>query len=250
MRSLTQKLSLALMALFIIMGVVLAFITRHASVQYNLEVTQRLNESIAMYVADEEQLIANGVHNEAAINRLAQRAMVINPTVEVYLLDNEGQILSHNLPADTDLQNQIPLANIHAFLQPKSKRPLLNLDPRSPGKDKAFSAAKVTYEGQQEGYVYAILGGQTYEALAKDISKNWVLKVAVASIFVVLILAYLIGVLVFRKLTKPLSHLTEHVRQFQTAMTGNKPATNQRGDEIKTLDLAFGQMQKKIKMQF
>ena len=121
MRSLTQKLSLALMALFIIMGVVLAFITRHASVQYNLEVTQRLNESIAMYVADEEQLIANGVHNEAAINRLAQRAMVINPTVEVYLLDNEGQILSHNLPADTDLQNQIPLANIHAFLQPKSK---------------------------------------------------------------------------------------------------------------------------------
>ena len=168
MRSLTQKLSLALMALFIIMGVVLAFITRHASVQYNLEVTQRLNESIAMYVADEEQLIANGVHNEAAINRLAQRAMVINPTVEVYLLDNEGQILSHNLPADTDLQNQIPLANIHAFSQPKSKRPLLNLDPRSPGKDKAFSAAKVTYEGQQEGYVYAILGGQTYEALAKD----------------------------------------------------------------------------------
>ena len=249
MRSLTQKLSLALMALFIIMGVVLAFITRHASVQYNLEVTQRLNESIAMYVDDEEKLIDNGVHNEAAINRLAQRAMVINPTVEVYLLDNEGQILSHNLPADTDLQNQIPLANIHAFLQPKSKRPLLNLDPRSPGKDKAFSAAKVTYEGQQEGYVYAILGGQTYEALAKDISKNWVLKVAVASIFVVLILAYLIGVLVFRKLTKPLSHLTEHVRQFQTAMTGNKPATNQRGDEIKTLDLAFGQMQKKIKVQ-
>ena len=109
MNSLNKKLSLALMGLFIMIGIVLAFITRYTSVQYNLEMTQRLNGSIAMYVAAEEQLIQNGQHNEAAIKRLAERAMVINPTVEVYLLDNQGNILSHNLPAGTQLQPTIPL---------------------------------------------------------------------------------------------------------------------------------------------
>jgi len=249
MNSLTKKLSLALMALFIIIGITLAFITRYASVQYNLEITQRLNGSIAMYVAAEEQLIQNGQHNEAAIKRLAQRAMVINPTVEVYLLDTQGNILSHNLPPETQLQTQIPLAQINTFLTADSHRPLVNLDPRSPQTEKAFSAAKVNFNDQHEGYVYAILGGQTYEALAKDISKNFVLKVALASIMAVLLLSYLIGILVVNKLTKPLTQLTAKVRGFQQQITGEKATHKTTGDEIKALESAFQQMQRKIKLQ-
>ena len=249
MNSLTKKLSLVLMALFILIGFVLAFITRYASVQYNLEMTQRLNGSIAMYVAAEEQLIQNGQHNEAAIKRLAERAMIINPTVEVYLLDTQGQILSHNLPSETQLQAQIPLAQINTFLEADSHRPLVNLDPRSPKSEKAFSAAKVEFNGQHEGYVYAILGGQTYETLAKDISKNFVLKIALASIVAVLLLGYLIGILVVNQLTKPLTQLTDKVRRFQQQMTGEAANKNTKGDEIKALDSAFQQMQRKIKIQ-
>ena len=249
MTSLTKKLSLVLMALFILIGIVLAFITRYASVQYNLEMTQRLNGSIAMYVAAEEQLIQEGVHNEAAINRLAERAMVINPTVEVYLLDTQGKILSHNLPPETQLQTQIPLSQINTFLTADSHRPLLNLDPRSPQTKKAFSAAKVEFNGQHEGYVYAILGGQTYEALAKDISKNYVLKLALASIIAVLLLGYLIGILVVNKLTKPLVQLTAKVRSFQHQMTGEEASKKTSGDEIKALESTFQQMQRKIKLQ-
>jgi len=249
MNSLNKKLSLALMALLLILGVFLALITRYASVQYNLEMTQRLNGSIAMYVAAEEQLIQNGVHNEAAIKRLAERAMVINPTVEVYLLDNQGKILSHNLPASAEVQTRIPLQNITEFLQPNSHRPLVNLDPRSPNSEKAFSAAKVTFNGQDEGYVYAILGGQTYEALVKDISKNFVLKVALAAIIAVLLFGFFIGVLMFVKLTKPLSQLTAKVRNFQHQITGEKASKLKTGDEISVLSSAFSQMGQKINSQ-
>jgi signal transduction histidine kinase len=237
------------MALFVLIGIVLAFITRYASVQYNLEMTQRLNGSIAMYVAAEEQLIQDGKHNEAAIKRLSERAMVINPTVEVYLLDNQGNILSHNLPLGTSLKSPIPLTKINAFLTPDSHRPLLNLDPRSPNNEKAFSAAKVTYNNKDEGFVYAILGGQTYELLAKDLSKNFVLKVALSSIVAVLLLGYLIGILVVNKLTKPLSQLTSKVRHFEQQMTGEAASKKPSGDEIKVLESAFQQMQRKIKLQ-
>ncbi|WP_223789603.1 sensor histidine kinase [Marinicella meishanensis] len=249
MHSLSKKLSFMLMALFIIMGVILAFIIRYALVQYNLEMTQRLNASIAMYVAEEDQLIANGQHNEAAIKQLAERAMVINPTVEVYLLDANGRVLSHNLPAGTDFQSQVPLAQIETFLQPDSHRPLVNLDPRSPNSEKAFSAAKITHQGQHEGYVYAILGGQTYEALAQDISKFYVLKIAVASIGALLVLSLLIGVLVVNKLTRPLAALTRQVRAFQQQITGEKASPQRPGDEIKVLTSAFQQMGRKIDQQ-
>ncbi|MCX7553036.1 HAMP domain-containing sensor histidine kinase [Marinicella sp. S1101] len=249
MNSIAKKLSFVLLTLFIVIGIILAFITRYASVQYNHEMTQRLNGSIAMYVAAEEQLIQNGQHNEAAIKKLAERAMVINPTVEVYLLDNEGRILSHNLPTGTALPDQIPLSQIKTFISEPEQRPILNLDPRSPQTEKAFSAAKVTFNGQDEGYVYAILGGQTYELLAKDISKNWVLKVALASIAAVLILTYLIGILMVNQLTKPLTHVTKKVRRFQQQMTGETPNNQKVGDEIKVLETAFQNMQRKIKQQ-
>lgn len=249
MNSLNKKLSIALMALLLILGVLLALITRYASVQYNLEMTQRLNGSIAMYVAAEEQLIQNGQHNEAAIKRLAERAMVINPTVEVYLLDKQGNILSHNLPVGTEVKTQIPLRKITEFLQPDSHRPLVNLDPRSPNTKKAFSAAKVTFNGQDEGYVYVILGGQTYEALAKDITKNFVLKVALASIVAVLLFGFFIGVLMFIKLTKPLTILTTKVRDFQHQITGQKASKLKIGDEISVLSSAFSQMGQKINSQ-
>ena len=123
MKSLSRKLSLFLMALFITMGIVLAFIIRYSTEQYNLEITQRLNGSIAMYVAAEDQLIEHGKHNEEAIKTLAQRAMVINPTVEVYLLDKQGRISSHNLPPGSAIQNQIPLTKLKDFVQRESHTP-------------------------------------------------------------------------------------------------------------------------------
>ena len=117
MKSLKQRLSLSLMTLFLVIGLILAWITHQSSVQYNLEITQRLNGSIAMYVAAEEQLMQNGQVNQAAIDRLAQRAMVINPTVEVYLLDTEGRILSHNLPAGVTHAERIPLEKLNEFMR-------------------------------------------------------------------------------------------------------------------------------------
>ncbi|MCB1583232.1 MAG: HAMP domain-containing histidine kinase [Xanthomonadales bacterium] len=249
MNSIAKKLSLTLLSLFIIIGFILAFITRYATVQYNHEITQRLNGSIAMYVAEAEPLIQNGQHNEAAIKRLAERAMVINPTVEVYLLDNQGTILSHNLPSGTPYQQQVPLQQIQTFITDDTQRPLLSLDPRSPKTPKTFSAAKITHQGQDEGYVYVVLGGQTYEALAQDISKNWVLKVALSSIIAVLLLAFLISALMVNQLTQPLIALTRKVHRFQQQMTGEKVERLKKGDEITVLNTAFIQMQDKIEQQ-
>ena len=235
-----------MLALFIIVGVCLGLITRYSTVQYNLEMTQRLNGSIAMYVAAEEPLIENGVYNEVALKRLAERSMVINPTVEVYLLDNYGRILSHNLPPDSVKLDRVALSPINEFLT-DSKRPLLSQDPRSPENNKAFSTAKITNNGVEEGYIYVILGGQKYEQLANDISKNYIMKLALASIVSVILLAFLIGSLMLLKLTRPLKTLRNKVIEFQKSSGDSKNTYS--GDEIDQLNNAFSDMSARIDNQ-
>jgi len=246
MKSLNKKLSLLLLTLFVGVGVLLGIITRYSTVQYNLEITQRLNGSIAMYVAAEEPLIINGVYNEKALKKLAQRSMVINPTVEVYLLDNTGKILSHNLPKDSVLLDHVPLQPIRDFLRKDSQRPLLSQDPRSPDNNKAFSAAKIRNAGVDEGYIYVILGGQKYEELANDLSKNYIMKLALAAIVAVILLAFLVGTLILMKLTRPLKNLRDKVMVFQRTSTEKKDYS---GDEIQQLNSAFDDMSARIENQ-
>ena len=248
MKSLNTKLSLLLLSLFIIVAIALSVITRYSTVQYNLEITQRLNGSIAEYLTQEEPLIINGKYNEKALKRIAHQSMVINPTVEVYLLNLNGEILSFNLPKNSVLLKKVPLEPIHQFLKADSKRPLLNKDPRSPENNKTFSVAKVTNNGTDEGYVYVILGGKKYEELAKNLNKNYILKLALSAIIAVVLLALLIGVLMLMKLTKPLKILRDKVIVFQKS-SSIKGDENYKGDEIQQLNQAFDDMSKRISNQ-
>ncbi len=247
MKSLNRKLSLLLLSLFIIVGILLGMITRYSTVQYNLEITQRLNGSIAMYVADAEPLIINGQFNETALKRLAQQAMVINPTVEVYLLNSSGEVLSHNLPPQSVQLKKVPLGPINQFLKQNSKRPILNSDPRSPENNKAFSASKIINNGIEEGYVYVILGGKKYEEITNNISKNYILQLTFYAIVAVIVMAFLMGSLMLTKLTRPLKTLRDKVVQFQK--TSNESDKNYDGDEIQQLNSAFTDMSNRIDNQ-
>lgn len=247
MRSLNNKLSLLLLALFIVVGVFLGLITRYSTVQYNLEVTQRLNGSIATYVAAEEPLIIDGKYNETALKKLAHQSMVINPSVEVYLLNAKGEILSYNLPKGSVLLNKVPLQPIKQFLQPGSKRPILNKDPRSPNNNKTFSVAKIVNNGVEEGYIYIILGGQKYEELTSGLSKNYIMQLALAAIIAVILLAFFIGSLMMMKLTRPLKILRDKVIHFQQTSGADNIAYE--GDEIQQLNDAFADMSNRIEKQ-
>jgi len=87
MKTLFAKLSLALLGIVLLTGTALLLVERYSTQNYYEEITQRLNSSIAMYVTGERQLIETDVVNGDALALLAQQAMVINPTVEIYLLD-------------------------------------------------------------------------------------------------------------------------------------------------------------------
>ena len=86
MNSLFARLAAALLVIVVLMGGAFIAVDRVNTRIFYEELSQSLNSPIAMYISAQEQLIANGEPNLAALETLAARAMVVNPTAEIYLL--------------------------------------------------------------------------------------------------------------------------------------------------------------------
>ena len=252
MNSLFARLSITLVVIVSLMGAALFAVDRINTRVYYEELSQSLNAPIAMYVTGQRQLIDDGVPDLDSLRELASHAMVINPTAEIYLLDKEGNILGHGLPPETVLRNSVNLGPIHALIDSSAYLPIRGDDPRSESSRKIFSASEVVSANGIEGYLYVILGGQAYEALANDIGDSYVGKVSAATVVVIIILTATIGLVVFGFLTRRLKRLSREVRQASRSGFKFDPSfelSDGHGDEIDALTDAFVEMSARIREQ-
>ena len=239
MNTLFAKLSTALLIIVALMGSAFFVVDRINTRAYYEELTQSLNAPIAMYVTGQRQLIESGIPDLVSLRELAAHAMIINPTAEIYLLDTAGKILGHGLPEDTVLRARADLEPIKALVDGTARMPIRGDDPRSGSSRKVFSAATVSFNGRTEGYLYVVLGGQTYEALASDIGNSYVGKVSAVVALVIVGATATIGLLVFGLLTRRLKKLSHDMRRagdagFELAPSVDQLTTN--GDEIECVD--------------
>mgnify|MGYP001811942487 CR=1 FL=1 len=252
MRSLFAKLSIALLAIVGLMGTAVFAVDRISMRSYYDELSQHLNAPIAMYVTDQRQLIANGVPDLDSLRELAAHAMVINPTAEIYLLDQDGLVLGHNLPAETVLRDRVDLGPIRALIGGDVQPPLRGEDPRNVDSDKVFSAHEVTSEAGLEGYLYVVLGGQTYENLANNIGGSYSARVSTATVLAIVAFTAAVGLLVFGLLTRRLKRLDSEMQRVTDARFEVEPTIKRArddGDEIDALTNAFLDMSTQIRRQ-
>ena len=252
MNTLFAKLSTALLIIVVLMGSVFFLVGRINTRLYYEELTQRLNAPIAMYVTGQRQLLSNGVPDLDSLRELASHAMVINPTVEIYLLDTEGNILGHGLPPETVLLDKVDLAPLKELIAGSAPMPIRGDDPRSSSIRKVFSAFEVVTDDRLEGYLYVVLGGQTYEALSDDIGSSYVGKISFIFAIAIVLATAIIGLLVFGLLTRRLKSLSEEMRRVSDSGFDQAPEiefTSAAGDEIDQLARSFVTMSGKIKEQ-
>jgi signal transduction histidine kinase len=257
MNSLFSRLSAALLLVVALIGSGFFVVEQVSTRLYYEEITQRLNASIAMYVTGEMQLIENGEVDREALALLGQRAMVINPTVEIYLLDPDGAILDHVMPADTVQTGQVELGPVLELVSGGAEMPLHGTDPRNLDRQKVFSAHPVMNGDRLEGYLYAVLGGQKFDELADSARSSYVQKLSLWALTAIAITAFLVGLLVFGLLTRRLTRLTREVNVFTES--GFDPDTvnprlgdvdtSKNADEIGQLRVAFSRMSDKIREQ-
>ncbi len=241
------KMALSLVAVFVVVGALLLWLTSAAMNRYSQAVTQRMNAAVAMYVSDELQLIANGIANTAALQALAHDAMIINPSIEVYLLDRDGHVLSHALPPEQVVHVTVDLQPVQAFLRGHASLPLLGDDPGS-DRRKIFSAHEVRFHNRLEGYVYIVLEGRRLEQVTQSIFHDQVFRLSALALVGCLAFGVLAALLIFSRFTRRVERLSQRAEQFrndtlQTDHSGN------RGDELDRLDSAFTALQQRVQHQ-
>lgn len=256
LNTLHGKLAAILLLLLCVIGLLTLPLTVSTTQRYLEDANQKLNRPLAAHVA--EYLVSkNLLHTDARSLSLVmaeiKKLMVINPDVEVYLLDLHGHILAYSAAPGKVRQETVALAPLHRFLSQPDPAPVLGDDPRHPGEHKIFSAALVPAQTQpqkkqMQGYVYIILGGEEHDSAIQLVRQSYILRLAVASITGTLLCVFAVGALLFRFLTRPLRRLATAIETFQQQIA---PADVQpyKGDEIARLDAMFHQMAVQIEEQ-
>ena len=242
-KSLYSKLAgilFALMCVVAILNVGLIWWTNHS---YLREGLQKLNEHVAEHVVQKNLMFEDGRINQPALKEAFHMLMVVNPSLELYLLDANGLILTYEAPADKIKRSQVDLAPIHKFIGKQGRYPIVGDDPRNIDRRKVFTAAPITFDRQTMGYIYIILGGEEYDSIAATLENSYILRLSFAGLAIVLISTLCMGLFLFRNVTQRLNALTRHMADYQNIEIDKRL---KRRDEISTLQEVFDQMKAQI----
>lgn len=255
--SFARRLTLALSALLLGYGAVVASIGRQLEAAHEQEALQRLSHGLARHIVEHwpeaTTGAAGGDANAAARAALMRMLVSVNPGIEVYMLDADGRVASYLGEPGMVRRHQVDLQAVRSFLG-GAKLPLRGTDPMSPRGEKIFSAAMFPPrpgDARPPGYLYVVLEGQAREQVAAPLGlqRTWQTASAVAAL--ALALTLLLGAFVVRRLTRPLRELAQRMHNFHigegAASTAETPAP--RGDEVHTIATTFETMAARIRQQ-
>ncbi len=247
--SLYGRLAAVFVGLLCVLGVGVLALTNWSHNLYYQEVTQKLNKSLAMYIVQRAPLIEQGQVNKARIKELAELVMVVNPIVEVYVLDPQGQILAHSLPPETIIHSRLNIKPVQQWLAGDQSQLVRAQDPRAADDLRVFSAFPIEYNAHLEGYLYVVLGGQNYQSLTQSLKGSFILKQSVFSLAALVIFAILCAAIIFAWLTRPLRQLTARINQFGRRQVWLAQTVEPNQNEVDYLSQAFDSMAQRIEEQ-
>jgi signal transduction histidine kinase len=248
MKALHVRLTLATTLLLTLLGVALLALMDRTSEQYAAEIRQRLDAGIAMYVVRELPLLRQGKVNEAALRELANRAMTVNPSAEVYLLDPRGRVLPSG-PRSPLARRSVRLEPILQFLSAPERRPLFGDDPTSPTRERVFSVAPIQEGGRLEGYLYVVLGGRPERSISERLWGSYALRAGFLTLLLVIVLTAATSAGLFFGLTRRLRSLGDAIDQWARGIPAGAltfEVAPRRGDEITALSRRFQAMSNAI----
>ena len=254
--TLSQRLSLVFAVLLLVCCGTSAWLQVRSSKMHELEVVQGLSRDLAQHIAHDTVLMDSNGLMPGAVRELFSKLMLVNPSVEVYLLDTEGRIVGNAAPEGHLRREKVDLVPVQRLLADQPL-PILGDDPRSADGRKVFSAAPLKVNGKSAGYLYVVLLSEEHDRFAERGATSAALNTALLSIGLVALLCLIAGLTAFNLITRPLRRLTETVSRFDIdgapqPLPAPSVAVDKSADpdEIAVLDGAFRQMQNRLGEQW
>ncbi|MFC3881846.1 ATP-binding protein [Algoriphagus namhaensis] len=242
MKSLYWRISLSFIAVLLIVGFSYVLITAYSTQRYFQETTQRLNADVAEYLIKEVNPFQDGEVNEEALGIIMHSMMAVNPGIEVYLLNPEGEILSYVVLDQLVKLKRVNMQPILNFIKTEGEEYVLGDDPRNPGDEAVFSATAVYENGSLLGFVYITLESEKFDTVASSLFGSYWIKLTFTSLVITLGVAMLIGLVLISWLTRHLRKIIVAVNEFKEGNFESRVPTTDSKSELTLLGDTFNQM--------
>jgi signal transduction histidine kinase len=193
-----------------------------------------------MYVSEQVPLFVNGNFDKRALELVAGHLMVVNPSLELYLLDTDGKVVASALDTEEDALSDVvvDLQPVKKFLSSDESVLVHGDDPRAPGQKRIFSAYPLADSGigssgcEPCGYVYAVLGKEQIASPWQALMSSQTLQFSTLILLAVLLCALLAGLGIFFLLTRPLHTMTESIARWRLFASGLHYSSSSEGSEL------------------
>ena len=257
--SFATRLTLTLAALLLGYAGLVALLSRQVAQEHEQEALQRLSHGLAAHIIGHWPEITTAHPDPAdlaARQALLQMLMVVNPGIQVYLLDASGKVDAYIGEPGMVQQHQVALQPVRDFLA-GAALPLRGTDPMGGRTPRIFSAAMfppVPGQLAPPGYLYVVLDGGDRAAVAGQVSLQRVWRGAALAAGLGLLATLALGGLTFQRLTRPLLRLASQMQSYKlhggaAAPDGAPAAAHIQGDEITAIAGAFEGMTQRIEQQ-
>lgn len=235
------KIAIAMLVLLTMVSVAYNYISHYVAEDYILEVNQKLYGGITENTVKEVKPLVNGQVDKAAIQDIMHSMMVINPSVEVYLLDKEGGIITYVAPYKKIKLESVDLVPIKKFIGAGKDKPFIKGDdPRRPEQQNIFSAAPIMDNEELQGYVYTILASEEQMEVVSGLQGSYMYNLGKRMVWITLATAIILGLLAVWYLTRSLSGVIETVQRFKEGDYSARIAPEKSGDLVVLSDTFNG----------
>jgi signal transduction histidine kinase len=237
-----SRLAAIFLVLLVLVGAVYITISVRSSIDFVQQADQRMNAHLAESIAAEiKPFVQDSIHT-AQMKHLLHYLMVVNPHIEIYILDSTGNILAFFADQNKKLQrNRVSLEPINAFLAGQPGGTFEGDDPRGVNRQKPFTVASVILADNRPGYVYVILGGEQYDEASAAIQRQFLSSIIVRGLIIALLAAGLMGLILFFLMTRRLRRVTKVVTGFKEGDLERR-LDDKSQDDFGKLAVAFNQM--------
>lgn len=254
-KSLYAKLALTLIALLFVTAIVYSAISYSLTRQRIIGDLQRENAKLAGNLVTEIPQTLAGDIDRQYVEQLFHLMMIVNPDVELYLLDMTGAITSTSVDTKKLLINKISLDPLSVFLQGDSSSfPLFAQDPRAPDNPVTFSVARLKAGEKNLGYLYVTLRGEDHQRYQSGRATDLISTIGIYALIGSLLVSLLAGLTIFKRITSRLQILSGVIDNFRKSGYRQnvlyRDAANDTGvDEISKLGSNYDSMAHRITEQ-